>query len=333
MLKDYILRLDISSWLKETLHAELEWIINIANLLNNNFQNIIDEISNIKWKVIIIGMWKSWLVGKKIAATLASTWTSSFFVHPWEAFHGDLWMITKDDIVIMLSNSWNTEELVKLIPVIKKYIWAKIIWITWNPNSILANDSDYSLVYNIESEWYLNLPPMASTTVQLVIWDLIATALMEKRDFRKEDFALFHPWGSLWKKLLLNIENILEKVWVESEKISIEPDANLKDTIFQITEWKKWWVVIVDKNNKVLWVFTDWDLRRTIKEKGISNMENIKILDIMTKEPKVGKIKEKAVDILNLMEVNNITFLPIVDDNWKLVWAINIHDLIKEGIK
>ncbi len=224
-------KLNCTKWVKETLINELKTILKLSEIINENFYKIVDEILKIKWKVIVTWMWKSWLIWKKIAATLASTWTPSFFVHPWEAFHWDLWMITKDDIVVMISNSWNTEEVVKLMPVIKKYIWSKIIWITWNPNSILAKESDYKLLYEIKKEWYLNLPPMASTTAQLVIWDLIATALMEKRWFKKEDFALFHPGWTLGKKLLLSIENIFNKIWVAKEKVAVYLEDNLKDVI------------------------------------------------------------------------------------------------------
>ena len=189
------------------------------------------------------------------------------------------------------------------------------------------------MVYKLESEGYLNLPPLASTTVQMVIWDLIATALMEKKWFKKEDFALFHPWWSLWKKLLLNLENIFEKVWAKKEKIALNQEDSIENVIFKITEWWKWWVVIVDSNDRVLWVFTDWDLRRFIKDNGAWLLSITKIKDVMIKNPKVANINQKAIDILNLMETNDITFLPIVNNDNKFIWAINIHDLLKEWIK
>jgi len=316
---------------KETFDSTIKSLNSVSEIIDENFYKIIDEILSVKWKVIICWMWKSWIIWKKISATLSSTWTSSFYIHPWEAFHWDLWMINSNDIVIAISHSWNTWELLSIIPVLKNQIDVKIIWITWNKNSKLAQESSFNLIYKVENEWYLNLPPMASTSSQLLIWDLIASALMEKRWFKDSHFAIFHPWWSLWKKLLLKIENILDKN-INLEDLKLNEDATIKDAIFALSRGVKWWIAIVNKKNKLIWVFTDWDLRR-IFEKLNTSIFSEKISSHMTKNPKYGKLSDKPIDILNLMETFRISFLPILDKNNKLYWVLTLHDLLKEWIK
>lgn len=316
---------------KETFNCTtqaLEWI---SKIIDNNFYKIIDKILSVKWKVIICWMWKSWIIWKKISATLASTWTPSFFIHPWEAFHWDLWMFDSNDIVICISHSWNTQELISIIPVLKNQININIIWITWNKNSFLAKESNLNLIYEVKNEWYLNLPPMASTSSQLFIWDLIASALMEKRWFQDNHFAIFHPWWSLWKKLLLKIENILDEN-LKIKDLKIDENLSVKDAIFSLSKGTKWWIIITNKNKKLVWVFTDWDLRR-IFEKWNTDIFSEKISKYMTKNPKYAKISDKPIDVLNLMENFRISFLPILDEKWEIFWALNLHDLLKEWIK
>lgn len=319
----------------KTLDYTLSSLKKLWDIVNTkNFSNIIDAIVETEGKVLVTGMGKSWIIWKKIAATLASTWTSSLFIHPGEAFHGDLGMFEAKDIVLALSNSGNTEELINILPVLKNQIKTKVIWITSNSKSKLAEWSNYSLIYSIEEEWYNKLAPMASTSTQLVLWDLIASALMERKSFKDEDFALFHPWGALWKKLLLTMSNIIKK-YDSLDNFIMNKKLTIRDSITKLTnEWQaKGWIVIVDDDKQMVGVFTDWDLKRVLNENNNANLDSLNISDYMTKEPKYAYLDDKPVDVLNLMETNDITFLPVLDRDENLVSVINIHDLLKEWIK
>ena len=272
-------------------------------------------------------MGKSGHIGNKIAATLASTGSPAFFVHPGEASHGDLGMITPKDVVLALSNSGETNEVTTLLPVIKR-INVPLISMTGNPASTLSKFADVNLDTSVDKEACpMNLAPTASTTVSLVMGDALAVALLQARGFTEDDFALSHPGGSLGRKLLLRVEDIMHK---ENDVPVVELNTMLSDALMVMTEKRLGMTCIVDSNGILKGIFTDGDLRRTL-EKNI-DFKTTPINQVMTAGGKVIEANQLAAEALQLMEQNAINSLVVTDQQQRPIGALNMHDLLRAGV-
>ncbi|RBQ28797.1 KpsF/GutQ family sugar-phosphate isomerase [Aliarcobacter vitoriensis] len=313
---------------KDVLLTESKELEKSANSVSFDIENIIDLIIQSKGKLIVTGVGKSGLVGAKIAATLASTGTSSFFLHPTEAMHGDLGMISKDDIVLGISYSGESEELIQILPHLKR-LNIPLISMAKSENSTLAKYSDYFINIAVEKEACpLDTAPTSSTTLTMAMGDALAVCLMKKRDFKKEDFASFHPGGSLGKKLFIKIADLLKK---ENLPI-VSRETKLKDAIIVMSEGRVGSVIIVDENQKVIGILSDGDLRRALMKPNFSIDCNIE--DIATMNPKTFDDENLlASDALQIIENYKIQLLVVTDKNKKLVGLLHIHDLIEAGIK
>lgn len=306
---------------KEVFEIESKEIFNLSNLLTNDFEQSINAVLNTTGKFIISGMGKSGLIGKKIAATLASTGTPSFFLHPGEAYHGDLGMIEKNDVVLLISNSGETDEVLKLIPFLKNQ-GNTTISMTGKPNSTLATNTNYHLNVAVEKEACpLQLAPTSSTTATLVMGDAIAVALMKSRNFQDKDFAQFHPGGSLGRRLLTKVENVMKK-----DKLPIcNKDENIKAVIHKITDGKCGLVVVLD-DQKIQGVITDGDIRRAM-ENSEDNFFNLRALELMSKNPKTISQNEKLTIASDIMNENKVNSLLVVDDNNNFTGVVQMYDL------
>ena len=313
---------------KEVLLTEAKEIEKAAVKISFDIEKAIDLIINSKGKLIVTGVGKSGLVGTKIAATLASTGTSSFFLHPTEAMHGDLGMIGKDDIVLGISYSGESEELVQILPHLKRFN-IPLIAMARNEKSTLATYSDVFININVDKEACpLDTAPTSSTTLTMAMGDALAVCLMKKRDFKKEDFASFHPGGSLGKKLFIKVDDLLRK---ENLPI-VSRETILKDAIIIMSQGRLGSVIITDENGKVFALLSDGDLRRALMNENFSM--DCKVEDIATINPKILKNKELlASDALQVIEDYKIQLLIVTDENSKLVGVLHIHDLIEAGIK
>ncbi|MCX7829621.1 MAG: KpsF/GutQ family sugar-phosphate isomerase [Acidobacteria bacterium] len=309
---------------KKTIETAINELKNLLNCLDENFNKAIEEILNCEGRVVVTGLGKSGLVGRKISATLASTGTPSFFLHPSEAFHGDLGMLRKGDIVLALSNSGETEEIVKLVPFLKR-LGVKLFSITGNRNSTLAVNSDIHLFAGVSEEGCpLNLAPMASTTVQIALGDAIASELMSRRKFMPEDFAKFHPGGKLGKRFL-KVKELMHK---GGEIPLAKKESIMKDVIFTISSKKLGVAVISDENDKLFGIITDGDLRRLIEKFG-GDLLNKKAEECANPNPKTILEDSLAVEALNIMEEKKITSLVVADEEKNIKGIVHLHDLWK----
>ena len=313
---------------KDVLLTEAVELQNCANSLSFDIDGIINLIINSKGKLIVTGVGKSGLVGAKIAATLASTGTSSFFLHPTEAMHGDLGMIGKDDIVLAISYSGESEELIQILPHLKRFN-IPLIAMAKNPNSTLAKYSDYFINISVTKEACpLDTAPTSSTTLTMAMGDALAVCLMKKRDFQKEDFASFHPGGSLGKKLFVKVSDLLRK----DNLPIVSRETILKDAIITMSEGRLGSVIIVDKEQKVLGFLSDGDLRRALMKDDFSL--NCSVESIATLNPRTFDDENLlASDALQIIENYKIQLLIITNKEKKLVGLLHIHDLIEAGIK
>lgn len=295
--------------------------------IDTRFQRACEIILACKGRIIVTGMGKSGHIGNKIAATLASTGTPSFFVHPGEASHGDLGMITGQDVVIAISNSGKTEEVLSILPVIKRK-GAPLISMTGVATSPLATQADVNLDVSVAEEACpLGLAPTASTTATLVMGDALAVALLEARGFTADDFALSHPGGSLGRRLLLLVENIMR---TGKDIPLVHSDATVSQALLEMSGKGIGMTGIVDDSGALVGVFTDGDLRRAL-DQGI-DIKTTRIGTVMTKNPKSVHAHILAVEALNRMEKSKITALMVVDDDNKPVGALNMHDLLRAGV-
>lgn len=309
---------------KKTILSESEAITKLTDLLDDNFTNATQAIYNSKGRLIVTGIGKSAIIAQKLVATFNSTGTPSLFLHAAEAIHGDLGMIQNEDIIICISKSGNSPEIKVLVPLLKRFN-NTLIAITGNMTSFLAKGSDFVLNTTVEIEACpLNLAPTNSTTAQLVMGDAIAICLMEMRDFKPEDFAVYHPGGALGKKLLLKVKDMLE----HSLKPMVSPDAPIKKVIFEISE-KRLGVTAVVENEKVVGIITDGDIRRMLNDR--DSFAELTAKDIMTKQPKVVQSSAMATDALNILEDFSITQLVVID-NGEYKGILHLHDILKEGI-
>lgn len=310
---------------RKTIQIEAEAINQLLTSIDHQFADVITLLLNIKGRIIITGVGKSANVAVKIVATLNSTGTPAVFMHASDAIHGDLGIIQPDDVVLMLSKSGNTPEIKYLIPLIKNF-GNKIIALTSQKKSFLAQNADYLLYTPLQKEACPNnLAPTTSTTLQMVIGDAIAVALLENRGFTDKDFAKYHPGGSLGKKLYLKVKHII----TQNEKPISSAEDLIKNVIIEISRKRVGATVIIEKN-KILGIITDGDIRRML-QKNI-DINKIKAGDIMTKNPKTIPANALAVSALKIMKEHNINQLIAVDDNNKYIGVIHIHDLLKEGI-
>ena len=310
---------------KKTILTESEAITNLTSYLDENFYNATQAIFNSKGRLIVTGIGKSAIIAQKMVATFNSTGTPSMFLHAAEAIHGDLGMMQKDDIVICISKSGNSPEIKVLVPLLKRF-QNTLIAITGNMTSFLAKGADHVLNTTVEKEACpINLAPTSSTTAQLVIGDALAVCLMEIRDFKPEDFAIYHPGGALGKKLLLRVQDMLE----HSLKPMVTPDAPIKKVIFEISE-KRLGVTAVVENEKVIGIITDGDIRRMLNDR--ETFADLTAKDIMTKNPKMIQTTDMVVDAFNILEDHAITQLVVIDHSGTYQGVLHLHDILKEGI-
>ncbi len=309
---------------KKTILSESEAIIKLIDFLDENFFEATQRIYETKGRLIVTGIGKSAIIAQKMVATFNSTGTPSMFLHAAEAIHGDLGMIQNDDIIICISKSGNSPEIKVLVPLLKRF-GNTLIAITGNVTSFLAKGSDYVLNTTVDTEACpINLAPTNSTTAQLVMGDALAVCLMEMRDFKPEDFAVYHPGGALGKKLLLRVKDMIE----HSLKPAVSPDTSIKKAIFEISE-KRLGVTAVIEDNKIVGIITDGDIRRMLND--VDTIADLTARDIMSKNPKLVSSETMAVDALNILEDFSITQL-IVADNGEYKGVLHLHDILKEGI-
>lgn len=318
---------DINFLIKHIIEQESLAISNLVDYITDDFAKAVELIYHSKGRVVITGIGKSANIATKIVSTLNSTGTPAIFMHAADAIHGDLGMIQKEDVVICISKSGNTPEIKVLVPLIKATS-SPLIAIVGEEESVLAKSADYVLNCHVSEEADPNnLAPTCSTTAQLVIGDALAVALLKMRGFSKEDFARYHPGGSLGKRLYLKVSDI----YPNNERPQVSPDTPLNDVLMEITS-KRLGTTAVVENGKVEGIITDGDLRRMLNEQGSIIPLNILAKDIMTKNPKCISPEAFAVKSLEIMRENQITSLLVVDEEGKYLGVIHLHDLIKEGI-
>jgi arabinose-5-phosphate isomerase len=314
----------IISSAKETIKLEGQSILNLSNLIDNDFAEAVELIYNSKGRVIITGIGKSAIIATKIVATLNSTGTPAVFMHAADAIHGDLGLILQDDVVICISKSGNTPEIKVLVPLIKN-AKNKMIAITGNKDSFLGQQADFVLNAFVEKEACPNnLAPTTSTTAQLVLGDALAVSLLELRGFSSKDFAKYHPGGALGKKLYLRVQDISSV----NQKPEVTLDTNIKQVIVEISE-KMLGVTAVTENNNIVGIITDGDLRRMLSK--VDNFSDLTAKDIMSANPKRINEDAMAIDAMEVLETYGISQL-LVQKDGKYAGVVHIHDLIREGI-
>jgi len=313
---------------REVLEIEAKGILALTDRLDENFVQAVELLYNCKGKVVVTGLGKSGLICRKVAATLSSTGTPSLFLHAGDGIHGDLGMVMKEDIVLAVSNSGETDEILKLLPIVRR-LGLKLIVITGNPNSTLSRAADVILNATVKEEACpLGLSPTASTTVALVLGDALAVVLLEKRGFKEEDFALRHPGGTLGRKLLLQVEDLMHR----GKQLPVVPEETaMKDTLLEITSKRLGVTGVVDKGGTLVGIITDGDLRRGLESKG--DIFRFKAKELMTRNPKTIPADALAARAVAIMEQHSITSLFILEKGGsRPVGIVHLHDLLKAGI-
>lgn len=309
---------------KKTIQIEADSIQQLISFLDTQFVMAVQTILESKGRVVITGIGKSAIIGNKIVATLNSTGTPAIFMHAADAIHGDLGTIQKDDVVVFISKSGNTPEVKVLVPLIKKST-NKIIAITGNTNSYIAQQADIVLNAYVEKEACPNnLAPTSSTTAQLVLGDALAVCLLEQRDFTSKDFARFHPGGVLGKQLYLRVKDLI----ANNAKPEVGPEATIKDVIYEISA-KRLGTSAVVEDGKVIGIITDGDIRRMLEKN--EDIKHLRAKDIMSKNPKWIDPDEMAVDAVKVMKKHDISGILVIDNN-KYLGIIHFQDLLKEGL-
>ena len=315
---------------QEVLRMEAEAILELVPRVDANFAAAISLILECNGRTVITGMGKSGIIGRKMAATFASTGTPSFYLHPAEGIHGDLGMVTADDVVIALSNSGETGEILNILPSLRR-IGAKIIAMVGNANSTLAKNADVVLDVGVKKEACpLGLAPTSSTTAALAYGDAIALALLQKRNFTASQFAVFHPGGSLGRKLLLTVGNIMHG---GDENPLVSAETTVQEALFVITDKGLGAVSVIDEAGKMLGVLTDGDIRRGLR-KGVDFLQH-PVTELMTNSPKYITADKLAAQALHLMESNQpkpITVLPVVDEEMVVIGLLHMTDLVRQGV-
>ncbi len=315
---------------RQVLRMEAEAVLEQVERIDEHFKAAVEMIMACPGRTVITGMGKSGIIGRKMAATLASTGTPSFYLHPAEGIHGDLGMVTEGDVVIALSNSGETGEVLHILPSLRR-IGAKLIAMVGNPNSTLAKNSDIVLNVGVTREACpLGLAPTSSTTAALAYGDALALALLSKRKFTASQFAVFHPGGSLGRKLLLTVEDIMHS---GMENPLVKADISVQDALFVITDKGLGAVSVVDDDNKMLGVLTDGDIRRGLS-KGVDFLKR-PVTELMTASPKTITKEKLAAQALHIMESNlpkPITVLPVVDAENHVIGLLHMTDLVRQGV-
>jgi arabinose-5-phosphate isomerase len=311
---------------KEVFRNESKSILRLCDFLSKDFDDAVSMICSSKGRLVVSGMGKSGLIGRKISATFASLGTSSMFMHPAEAIHGDLGMIRKDDVILALSNSGETQEVIRLVPFIKK-LGGKIISFTGNMNSFLAKNSDISLYTGVEKEACpMNLAPTSSTTATLAMGDALAVAVSVKLGIKEQDFAMFHPGGSLGKKLLYHVKDVMHT----GDKIPLVINtSSLNDAILEISNKGFGFTIVSNSLQEVMGILTDGDIRRIIQNGKFDINESIE--NYMSKSPKIIDSDMYIADALSLMEKYSITSLIVADKDKKIQGIVHLHDLLGRG--
>lgn len=313
---------------KRVLKTEAEAVLSLTKRLNSDFERAVEIIFQSKGRVVVTGMGKSGLVGKKIAATLSSTGTPAFFMHPAEASHGDLGMVTSDDVIIAISNSGETEEIINLIPFLKRFN-VTLISLTGNTDSTLSKAADVTIDVSVKEEACpMGIVPTASTTATMAMGDAIAVALLIKRGFKEEDFAFFHPGGSLGKKLFIKVKDLMH---TGDALPVVLPDTPMIRAIMEISSKRLGVTIVADDDRRVLGIITDGDLRRGVEKWG-KEFFDMKAGEVMTVKPKTIFEDDLAVRALSVMEKHSITSLIVPDAEGKAKGLIHLHDILKQGI-
>ena len=315
---------------RNVLKMEADAILELVPRINGQFTAAVEMILACPGRTVITGMGKSGIIGRKMAATLASTGTPSFYLHPAEGIHGDLGMVTADDVVIALSNSGETGEILHILPSLRR-IGAKIIAMVGNPNSSLGKNADVVLDVGVSKEACpLGLAPTSSTTAALAFGDALAVALLSKRKFTADQFAVFHPGGSLGRKLLMTVADVMH---AGDENPLVKGDMKVQDALFVITDKGLGAVSVVDDDDKMIGVLTDGDVRRGLSQ-GFSFLTR-PVTELMTKAPKTITQDKLAAEALHLMESNKprpITVLPVIDADKHVIGLLHMTDLVRQGV-
>ncbi|MEO1783646.1 KpsF/GutQ family sugar-phosphate isomerase [Thermodesulfobium sp. 4217-1] len=320
-------REEVLSLAKEVCFVERESIDQLCDKINKSFLDAIDLILNCDGRVIITGMGKSGLIGRKIAATLSSTGTPSLFLHPAEGIHGDLGMVTGKDLVIAISYSGENSELITICPVLRR-IGVKIIAMTGNLSSALATLADIVLDIGVKKEACpYNIVPTSSTTVTLVLGDALAMCLLKLRDFRPQDFALFHPGGALGRSLITRVCDLMHK---GKDNPVVNLETIVKEALFEISKKGLGAVSVIDKNGVLKGLITDGDIRRKVEIDDLFLKRRAE--EVMTKQPVYIHEKRLATEALKILQDKNINLLPVVDEELRSVGMIHLHDILKAGI-
>jgi len=308
---------------REVLNVEAAAVQALASRLDDNFLHALDVILSCKGRVIVSGMGKSGHIARKIASTMSSTGTPAYFVHPGEASHGDLGMITSEDVIIALSYSGESQELIAIVPMIKRQ-GAKLISMTGNPSSSLAIEADVHLNAAIDKEACpMGLAPTASTTAALALGDALAVALLDAKGFSAEDFARSHPGGSLGRRLITHVRDIMRS----GERLPmVRENAMLGEAVLEISKKGVGMTAIVDAEQNVLGIYTDGDLRRTLEKK--LDFSTTPVRSVMSANPRCIAQDALAAEAVLMMEQNNISQMLVVDDKHRLIGALNMHDLL-----
>jgi arabinose-5-phosphate isomerase len=312
---------------KEVIRKEAKAVAHLEKKIDDEFAKAVGLILKCKGRVIVTGIGKSGIIGKKIAATLTSTGTPAFFLHPTEGTHGDVGMVRKNDLVIAITKSGETDEVYQIIPLFKR-VGVPIITFTGNPKSPVAEKSDVVIDVSVDEEACpYDLVPTCSTTAALVMGDALAIALLEERNFSSEDFALLHPGGQLGKKLILKVSDIMHS----GDQIpKVSEETNMKDVILEMTSKRLGTTTVVNQKGELAGIFTDGDLRRLIEK--TDDIFSLKAKQVMTKNPKTINSGELAAKALNLMESYSITSLVITNGKKEPVGIVHLHDILKAGV-
>ncbi len=312
---------------KQVLAIEAEAIQSLAARLGASFLDAVALLLNCKGRVVVSGIGKSGHIARKIASTMASTGTPAYFVHPAEASHGDIGMIARDDVLIALSNSGESEELLTIVPLLKRQ-GARLIAITGNANSSLAREADVHLDARVEKEACpLNLAPTASTTAALALGDALAVALLDAKGFGAEDFARSHPGGALGRRLLTHVHDVMR---TGDDVPSVPDSAGFSEVLLEMSKKRLGMTAVLDAAGRVSGIFTDGDLRRTLAR--MDDIQSARIADIMTRNPRTIRPDKLAVEAVQIMEENKVNQLLVVNSEGKLIGALNIYDLFQAKV-
>lgn len=312
---------------KEVIAIEAKAVADLIGRINRDFVKAVDLIAKCKGRVIVAGMGKTGIIGRKIASTFSSTGTPSLWMHSAEAIHGDLGQVTRNDVVIIISSSGETEETKRLLPLIKK-IGSRTIAMTGNRHSTLAKHADVLLDVSVKEEGCpLGLAPMASTTATLVMGDALAACLIVRKGFQKEDFAFYHPGGMLGRRLLLRVEDIMRR---GTHHPRVRESMKVKQVLFAITRARCGSACVLDKRGKFVGIFTDGDLRRHLESN--TNVLERRVSEVMTRKP-ITILKDKlAAEALNILKEKKIDEVPVLDNRRRLVGLLDVQDILRAGL-